>query len=44
VEEEAMDSKRVTLSMALIALTCFFLPWVQLSCGTSESRLSASAE
>src|SRR5712664_3569221 len=35
-----MDSKRVTLSMALIALTCFFLPWVQLSCGASESRLS----
>jgi len=35
-----MDSKRVTMSMALIALICFFLPWVQLSCGTSESRLS----
>lgn len=35
-----MDSKRVTLSMALIALTCFFLPWVQLSCGASENRLS----
>ncbi len=26
--------------MALIALICFFLPWVQLSCGTSENRLS----
>lgn len=35
-----MDSKRVTLSMALIALACFFLPWVQLSCGASENRLS----
>jgi hypothetical protein len=35
-----MDSKRVTLSMALIALTCFFLPWVQLSCGATENRLS----
>jgi hypothetical protein len=35
-----MDSKRVTLSMALIALMCFFLPWVQLSCGATESRLS----
>jgi hypothetical protein len=35
-----MDSKRVTISMALIALICFFLPWVQLSCGTSENRLS----
>lgn len=35
-----MDSSRATTSMALIALICFFLPWVQLSCGTSESRLS----
>jgi hypothetical protein len=35
-----MDSKRVTASLALIVLICFFLPWVQLSCGTSESRLS----
>jgi uncharacterized membrane protein (UPF0136 family) len=26
--------------MALIALVCFFLPWVQLSCGSSENRLS----
>jgi hypothetical protein len=26
--------------MALIALICFFLPWLQLSCGTSENRLS----
>jgi hypothetical protein len=26
--------------MALIALMCFFLPWVQLSCGASENRLS----
>ena len=35
-----MDSKRVSLSIALIALICFFLPWVQLSCGGSENRLS----
>jgi hypothetical protein len=36
-----MDSNRLTLSMALIALTCFFLPWVHLSCGGgSENRLS----
>lgn len=35
-----MDSKRVTTSMALIALICFFLPWVHLSCGASENRLS----
>ena len=26
--------------MALIALICFFLPWVHVSCGTSENRLS----
>ena len=35
-----MDSRRGTISVALIALICFFLPWVQLSCGKSESRLS----
>lgn len=35
-----MGSRRVTISVALIALICFFLPWVQLSCGTSENRLS----
>ena len=35
-----MDSRRVTMSMALIALVCFFLPWVHVSCGSSESRLS----
>ena len=35
-----MKSRRVINSIALIALICFFLPWVQLSCGTSENRLS----
>jgi hypothetical protein len=35
-----MDSRRVTTSLAVIVLICFFLPWVQLSCGASESRLS----
>jgi hypothetical protein len=35
-----MDNRRVTISMALIVLTCFFLPWVQLSCGASDDRLS----
>ena len=35
-----MDSRRVSTSMGLIALICFFLPWVQLSCGSSENRLS----
>ena len=35
-----MDSRRATVSLALIVLICFFLPWVQLSCGTSTDRLS----
>ena len=35
-----MDNRRTTISVALIGLICFFLPWVQLSCGTSENRLS----
>ena len=36
----AMDNKRATTSLALIVLICFFLPWVQFSCGASENRLS----
>ncbi len=39
-EEVQMRSRSVTVSMALIAIICFFLPWVQLSCGASENRLS----
>jgi hypothetical protein len=35
-----MDNRRITVSLALIILTCFFLPWIQLSCGASSSRLS----
>lgn len=35
-----MKTRRVTTSLALIALICFFLPWVQLSCGASVQRLS----
>jgi hypothetical protein len=35
-----MDNQRITVSLALIVLTCFFLPWIQLSCGASSSRLS----
>jgi uncharacterized membrane protein (UPF0136 family) len=35
-----MDNRRVTVSFALIVLICFFLPWIQLSCGASEDRLS----
>lgn len=40
LEKVAMDSKRIRTSLALIVLISFFLPWVQLSCGTSEDRLS----
>jgi hypothetical protein len=35
-----MDSRRATVSLALIVLICFFLPWVQISCGASTNRLS----
>jgi len=35
-----MDSRRVTISMALIALICFFLPWIQVSCGGSKDTFS----
>ena len=35
-----MDNRRTTVSLALIVLICFFLPWVQLSCGASTSRLT----
>ncbi|MGH9872896.1 MAG: hypothetical protein ACRD9S_10575 [Pyrinomonadaceae bacterium] len=35
-----MDNRRTTISLALIVLICFFLPWVQISCGSSTSRLS----
>ena len=36
-----MESRRATISLALIVLICFFLPWVQVSCGGSEDRISA---
>jgi hypothetical protein len=36
-----MDNRRSTIVLALIVLICFFLPWVQVSCGASSSRLSA---
>lgn len=35
-----IDNRGATTSLAVIILICFFLPWVQLSCGTSENRLS----
>ena len=30
----------MTVSISLIVLICFFLPWIQVSCGHSEDRLS----
>jgi len=35
-----MENRRTTLTLALIVLICFFLPWVQVSCGSSTSRLT----
>jgi hypothetical protein len=35
-----MDNRRANISLALIVLICFFLPWVQVSCGASTERLS----
>jgi len=32
--------RRINLSAALIALVCFFLPWVQVSCGGAKDTLS----
>jgi len=35
-----VDNNRVNLSLTLIVLVCFFLPWVQVSCGSSRDTLS----
>jgi len=36
-----MDNlKKVSLSAAMIVLICFFLPWIQVSCGASKDSLS----
>jgi hypothetical protein len=32
--------RRINLSAALIAFVCFFLPWVQVSCGGAKDTLS----
>jgi hypothetical protein len=32
--------RRINLSAALIVLICFFLPWVQLSCGGAKDTLT----
>ena len=33
-------TKKVTVSGALIVLVCFFLPWIQVSCGAAKDTVS----
>jgi hypothetical protein len=35
-----MDSRRATTTAALIVLICFFLPWIQVSCGATKDTAS----
>jgi len=35
-----MDSRRATTAAALIVLICFFLPWIQVSCGATKETAS----
>lgn len=35
-----MDSRRATTTAALIVLICFFLPWIQVSCGATRDTAS----
>jgi asparagine N-glycosylation enzyme membrane subunit Stt3 len=35
-----MDSRRATTTAALIVLVCFFLPWIQVSCGATKDTAS----
>ena len=35
-----MKSRRATTTLALIVLVCFFLPWIQLSCGSTKETAS----
>jgi hypothetical protein len=37
-----MSSRRATVSAALIALVCFILPWIQLSCGATRETASGA--
>jgi len=31
-----MDNRRATMTLGLIVLVCFFLPWIQVSCGGTK--------
>src|SRR4030095_12425832 len=35
-----MDHNRATKTAALIVLVCFFLPWIQVSCGATRDTAS----
>src|ERR1051326_4042769 len=35
-----MESRRATTTAALIVLICFFLPWIQVSCGATKDTAS----
>ncbi len=35
-----MDSRRAITTAALIVLVCFFLPWIQVSCGAARDTAS----
>ncbi|HEV8369513.1 MAG TPA: hypothetical protein VGQ39_16275 [Pyrinomonadaceae bacterium] len=35
-----MDHRRATTTAGLIVLVCFFLPWIQVSCGASKDTAS----
>jgi len=40
VQSRKMNSRRLSISLMLIVLICFFLPWIQVSCGGSKDTLS----
>ena len=35
-----MKSRRATITAAIIVLICFFLPWIQVSCGATRETAS----
>jgi uncharacterized membrane protein (UPF0136 family) len=35
-----MDGRRITTTATLIVLICFFLPWIQVSCGATKDTAS----
>jgi hypothetical protein len=37
-----MDRRRATTTAALIVLICFFLPWIQISCGATRDTASGA--